>query len=62
MAGKIVHQFSHKSPSLFEFYGNFGKDHIAFRVQMRVRATGVSIFTMIDTMMMDKFSGNGARA
>ena len=61
-AGKRVHQFSHKPPSLVGFDGTFGEDHVSFIVQARVRATGVNIFIMIDTVMMNQLAGNDASA
>ena len=61
-AGKQVHQFSHNSPSLIIFDGAFGEDRDAFRVQAMVRATEFNIFTMIDVVMMNQFTGNGESA
>ena len=61
-AGKRVHQFSLKSLLLVIFDGKFGKDHVTFIVQERVRETGVNVFMMIDVVMVNLFAGNTVSA
>ena len=57
-AGKQVHWFYHRSPSLVGFDGAFGEDCVDFRVQARVRTMGVNIFTVLNAVMMDLFAVN----